>query len=155
MANTPRLVKTFHAVGKRFYPKGQPPRTERPEPGIDDHVNDWVTLTGNIIINATSSRHTVMEKATDGTLIRKTTQILTVVYQAPDDFLESESELRRRALIPTPKAQEEDEPTPMSNDEERRQEDVTGDTGPVKVDGDAGGPEGIDQVMPADDEDDF
>ena len=156
MANMPRFVKTFSVVGKRFYRKGQAPRTERPDPGIDDRVNEWVKETGNIIVGATAARHTVMEKSPDGTIIRKTVQMMTIIYQDEQNFLESEAEMRRRALIPTPKRpDDEDKPTPMSDEEERR-EATDSILGPptAKVDSDAGGPEGIDQFLPADDDED-
>ena len=42
MPNTPRYIKTFSVTARRFYKQGQPPRTERPSPGIDEKVNEWV-----------------------------------------------------------------------------------------------------------------
>lgn len=78
-----RLVKTFRVTSKRFYRKGESPRTERPTPGLDDRVNEWVRDTGNIIISATPGQQTYMEKGAGGALIKKTVQLLAVIYQSP------------------------------------------------------------------------
>ena len=113
-------------------------------------VNDWVHDTGNIMLSATPGRHTVMERETDGTIIRKTSQFMTVIYQTEDEFLEAEGEMRRRALIPAPKKEDRtDKPEPMNDDDERREKDTAANS-------DAGGPEGLEKYFPADDdEDDF
>ena len=78
----PRLVKMFSVVTKRFYPKDGSPRTERPIRSLDDCVNEWVGETGNDVVSATPGLHTHMEKARDGTLIRRTVQLLAVIYQS-------------------------------------------------------------------------
>lgn len=151
MPNTPRFVKTFSVTSRRLYRKDQPVKTERPDVGIDELVNAWVKETGNIILNATPTRHTIMEKAPDGTLIRKTVQLLAVIYQTEDVFLEAESELRRRALVPLARKEDLDKPMPISEDEEHRQAERVS---PSEVsDANAGGPDGHEQFMIADDDD--
>jgi hypothetical protein len=152
MSNIPRFIKMFSVTGRRFYKQGHSVRVDRPKPSIDEKVNSWVEETGNIIISATPGRHTVMEKDADGSIIRKTTQLMTVVYQSESSFVEAEAELRRRALILSPRqgGGVEDVPTAMSNDEEHRQK------AQERVDSDAGGPDGVEGFFPADsDEDDF
>ena len=143
-----RLIKTFSVTVRRYYKNGQPPRTERPSPGIDEKVNEWVKETGNIVISATPARHTLMEKEPDGTIIRKTIQMTTIIYQGESDFLEAEGEMRRRAIVPTPKRDDEAKPVPMSDEDEHRQCIGAG------MDSDAGGPEGAGDLLPADDEED-
>lgn len=150
--SAPRFVKMFSVTGRRFYKRGESPRTERPNPSIDERVNEWVKETGNVIISATPTRHTVMEKGGDGTIIRKTTQMVTVIYQSEADFLQTETEMRRQALVPSPRVEEQTDRQPVSDEEEHRERDLMAEM--QNTDSDAGGPEGMDQLLPADSEDD-
>lgn len=152
MPSHPRFVHTFSTTSRRVYRKGQSPVTERPASGIDELVNIWVKNTGHIILSATSSRHTVMERGGDGTVVRKTVHVLTVIYQPEEAFLESEVELRRRALVPSARSSEAVQtPQAVSDEEEHRERAVQSVAAP---DHNAGGPEGLDAFLPLDEEDD-
>lgn len=146
MSNIPRYVKKFSSTNKKFYKSNQPVRTEKAPKPVDDMVNEWVRETGNIILSATPARQTVVEKDAEGTLIRKTTHYMTVVYQDEYSFMETEVEMRRRALIPAPKADE--------SGASERETAATVAMVSGGVDSDAGGPEGLENVIPADDDDD-
>lgn len=101
MANYSRLIKLFSATTKRVYEANGTTRTEKPEQGVDDKVNAWVKETGNVVVQASSSRHTTIDKRQDGGLTRKTTTTVTVIYMKVADYLESEVDIRRRAMLGT------------------------------------------------------
>lgn len=136
MARIPRYTKLFSATGRRLYaPDGQV-SVERPKTPVDDLINAWVDETGNVIVQVSPARHTVMEKQKDGTLVRKTTTQVMVVYQGEAEFMETEAELRRRAFVPQMPESPADRPA-------------------EKTDTDAGRPAELGDFLPADrDEDD-
>lgn len=136
MARIPRYTKLFSETGRRRYAPDGKVSVERPKKPVDELVNTWVDETGNVIVQVSSSRHTVMEKEKDGTLVRKTTTQVMVVYQSEEDFLETETQLRRQTLVPQMQPSPADRPT-------------------EKTDTNAGAPEGLGEYLPADpDEDD-
>ena len=99
MANYSRLIKQFSATTKRIYEANGTTRTEKPEQAVDDKINAWVKETSNIIVQASSSRHTTIDKRQDGGLTRKTTTTVTVIYMKVAEYLESEVDIRRRAML--------------------------------------------------------
>ena len=125
MANYSRLIKLFSATTKRIYEANGTTRTEKPEHTVDEKVAAWVLDTGHVILQASSSRHTNIDKRQDGGLTRKTTTTVTVIYMKASEFLAAEIDIRRRAMLGTGgagavHAASTEERVAVSDEEERR-----------------------------------
>lgn len=124
MASYNRYVKTFTTTTKKIYDTASgASRTEKAELSADDKVNAWVRETKSVVLQTTPFRNTIVEKRVDGGLIKKTTTILVVTYMKLEDYMATETELRRYAALGEgigAKKAEEDKKVAVSDDDERR-----------------------------------